>query len=62
MKKNFITVPEIAKDLSISTATIYRRVRLGMWPAFDRAGGCGKAGYTRTTYAKLLGVDPECLV
>jgi transposase len=62
LKKNFISVKDIAKDFDVSVATIYRWVRSGKLPPFNRPCEGGPAGYNRETYAKVLGVSQECLL
>ena len=54
MSKDFYSVSDMAKVLNVSVSTIYRWVRLGILPPFDRLNGKLPAGYNRDTYAYIL--------
>ena len=63
MSKDFYSVSDVAKGLNVSISTVYRWVRLGILPPFDRLNDKLPAGYNRVTYAQILRLgDPECLL
>lgn len=63
MSKNFYSVSDVAKGFGVSISTIYRWVRNGDLPPFDRVNSKLPAGYNRVTYAQILKLgNPECLV
>lgn len=59
---NWIPISQIASEMNVSTCTLRRWVRNGIWPAWDKVGGSKKLGYNRVTYAKLLNMSPELVV
>lgn len=63
MSKDFYSVSDVAKALGVSVSTIYRWVRQGILPPFDRLNDKLPAGYNRDTYAYILRLESsECLV
>lgn len=62
MAQNFYSIHDLAKGLGVSTSTVYRWRREGKLPPFDRLGDTNKIGYNLANYAKILGMNPECMV
>lgn len=62
MAKNFYSIHDLANELDVSSSTIYRWVREGKLPSFDQLGNTKKVGYNLDNYAKILGMNPECMV
>lgn len=63
MSRNFYSVSHVAKEFDVSISTIYRWVRNGILPPFDRLNDKLPAGYNRDTYAQILKLgNPECLL